>query len=60
MITENKNFKKEPNIPQDIIIQLHKSGHWIIYNVFTQDSLAVTTSTLNVLSLLNKARVCPY
>ena len=54
MITENKNFKKEPNIPQDIIIQLHKSGHWIIYNVFTQDSLAVTTSTLNVLSLLNK------
>ena len=41
------------NVPSDVILQLHQSQHWILYNVFTQDSLAVNTDVLAVLSLLS-------
>ncbi len=40
------------NFPADVIIQLHESGHWILYNVFTQDSLAVNSAVLEVLRFL--------
>ncbi len=39
-------------VPSDVIIQLHQSKNWILYNVFTQDSLAVDTDVLGFLSLL--------
>lgn len=43
-------------VPQDIIIQLHESGHWILYNVFTQDSLAVTSAALGILRLFGEGK----
>ena len=52
-----KEQVKEENkliIPLDVIIQLEYQGRWILYNVFTRDSLAVTTITLEVLDLLSK------
>ncbi len=45
-------LKAALKVPNDVIIQLHESKHWVLYNVFTQDSLAVTTNVLEVLSLL--------
>ncbi len=41
-------------MPQDIIAQLDNSGHWILYNVFTQDTLAVCSNTMMALSLLQQ------
>ncbi|MBS3124371.1 class I SAM-dependent methyltransferase [Candidatus Woesearchaeota archaeon] len=41
-------------VPKDVIIQVHSSGNWVIYNVFTQDSLAITTNGLRVLSLIEE------
>ena len=40
-------------VPKDLIIQLHDSGNWILYNVFTQNSLAVNNTVLKLLSLLS-------
>lgn len=35
-------------IPQDVIIQINHSGHWILYNVFTKETLAVTDATMEL------------
>lgn len=40
-------------ISQDIIIQSDRSGFWILYNVFTFDTLAVATEALQVLGLIS-------
>jgi|SRR3989344_1574905 len=40
-------------VPKDLIIQLHDSGNWILYNVFTQNSVAVNHTVLKLLSLLS-------
>ncbi len=51
MVVDNPEEKEFfLKVPKDVIIQLHESGNWIIYNVFTQDSLAVTTEVISILS----------
>jgi len=40
-------------IPYDVIAQLHESGNWILYNVFTLDAVAVSPETPCALSMLN-------
>jgi len=40
-------------IPNDVIIQAGGNGEWILYNVFTQNTLAVSTDSLNFLSKIN-------
>ncbi len=52
LLEEKNNFK----VPQDVIIQLHQSSNWILYNVFTQDSLAVNTPVLEVLNQLTSGK----
>ena len=44
-------------VPQDVIFQLDPSGNFIVYNVFTQDTLAASASTLAVLSQLASGKV---
>jgi SAM-dependent methyltransferase len=41
-------------IPKDIIIQSDDSGRWILFNVFTYNTIATTTETMKVLSLVSK------
>jgi len=41
-------------VPQDIIIQLDKSGYWILYNVFAHKTLAVCENTLLLLTRLQQ------
>lgn len=43
-------------IPQDIIIQPDNSGNWILYNVFTLNTIAVTNNTLELLSLISSGK----
>ncbi len=40
-------------IPNDVIIQASENGEWILYNVFTQNTLVVSTDSLNFLSKIN-------
>ena len=40
-------------MPQDIIVQLDGSGRWILYNVFTRDTLAVTVDALRLLEAVS-------
>ncbi len=46
-------------IPSDIIIQPDSSGNWIIYNVFTQNTLAVDNNTIALLGLIAKGEAMP-
>jgi len=43
-------------IPYDVIAQLHESGNWILYNVFTLDAVAVSPETPCALSMLNTGK----
>lgn len=40
-------------MPQDIIVQWDGSGRWILYNVFTRDTVAVTIDTLRLLEAVS-------
>jgi SAM-dependent methyltransferase len=40
-------------VPNDIIIQASKNGKWIIYNVFSRNTIAVKTETLEIISLID-------
>jgi len=37
-------------IPNDVIIQAAENGRWILYNVFSQTTIAITTQSLELLS----------
>ena len=39
---------------QDVLIEPDGSGHWILYNVFTHNTLATTHDTLEILSFLDQ------
>ena len=43
-------------IPSDLIIQLNNNGKWIIYNVFTRNTVAVTDETLKLLKNINEKK----
>ena len=49
-----QDLELKQRVPQDVIFQLHEPGNWVIYNVFTQDSLAVTPSVRSALSVLSQ------
>ena len=40
-------------VPNDVIIQASKNGKWIIYNVFSRNTIAVETETLEIISLID-------
>ena len=38
---------------KDVIIQMESKGRWILYNVFTQASIAISTESLALLDEIN-------
>ena len=40
-------------VPQDVIIQSSGNGRWILYNVFTQNTLAVSSDSLAILEKID-------
>lgn len=43
-------------VPQDVIIQIDDSGHWILYNVYTKTSLAICDNTLLLLRQIQQGK----
>lgn len=40
-------------VPHDIILQNWKNGKWVIYNVFSKNSIGVKTDSLEIISAIN-------
>jgi len=43
-------------VTNDLIVQPDPSGNWILYNVFTQNTLAVSSEVLKVLGLISRGK----